>query len=191
MAQAKALKSDEIKTPLFIAAYPALIEPEPSMSDESKLEYCVTMLFPKATTDLSTLRTVIANLAKQAFGPDVKPEYLQLPIHDGDMPNTKGETPEYKQGHWVMRAKSNYNPVVYGPDNKRITQQAMLAPGNLMRAIVQFYTYDNKKRGISATLLAAFKAGDGEPLAIGGGQRDYSSQFAEDVKAPVANNYGF
>lgn len=184
MAQmAKANRSDEIKTPLFIASYPNCIDPVPSMNDESILEYQLTALFPKATTNMDVLKGAIAALAKKAFGDATDMSFLQLPIADGDKPNTKGIVVDANRGHWVMRMKSKYAPSIYGSDGKTVLRnQEELRPGNLMRAIVQFYTYDNKKRGVGATLLAAFKQGDGEPL-IGQGAKDYSDRFAEDAIA--------
>ena len=181
---AKAITSDQIKTPTFIASYPDVIEPKPSMNDESKLEYSVTMLFPKATTDLSTITNAIKALREKAF-PGVAATYLQLPIRDGDEPNTKGVVVEANKGHWVMRAKSLYAPTVVDRDGKTVIRdQAYVKAGNIMRGLVQFYAYDNKKRGVGVTLLSVFKMGDGEPLP--GGQGGVSANVWADEAAAVA-----
>ena len=186
---AKSLTSDQIKTPTFIASYPDVIEPKPSMNDESKLEYSVTMLFPKATTDLSVITNAIKGLREKAF-PGVEAKFLQLPIRDGDEPNTKGVVVESNMGHWVMKAKSLYAPVVVDRDGKTVIRdRAHVNAGNVMRGLVQFYAYDNKKRGVGVTLLSVFKMGDGEPLA--GGQGGVSpSVWADDVAPTTAGSLG-
>jgi len=189
ITMAKSLTSDQIKTPQFIASWPALIEPEASMNDASKLEYSVTMLFPKATTDLSVVTGAIKALREKAF-PGVSPDYLQLPLRDGDAPNTKGVIVESNKGMWVMKAKSLYPTVVVDRDGKTVIRdQSKVQAGNIMRGLVQFYAYDNKKRGVGVTLLSVFKLGDGEPLA--GGQGGVSpSVWADDVAPTTAGSLG-
>ena len=193
MANFKPVYSDVVKTPMFVAAFPWLIEKRKKWQSE-ELEYSVKMLFPKATTDLTDLRNVIAQTAKKAFGDNVDPARLQLPIKDGDAPSgDDGTVKEYTAGHWVMKASAKTKtPFIYDSDGKtRITEQCKLSNGNLMRAHVCFMAYDKGTRGVKALLDSGFKAGEGKPLNIGVSEASMSGRYDEDVKAPVANNYGF
>lgn len=188
---AKSNVSDQIKTPTFVASWPALITPEENMNDPTKLEYSVTMLFPKATTDLSVVTNAIKALREKEF-PGIDAKYLKLPIKDGDAPNTKGSIVEANKGHWVMRAKSMYAPVVVDRDGKTVIRDsAFIQSGNIMRGLVQFFTFSHKTggNGVGATLLSVFKMGDGEPLA-GGQGRVSPSVWADDVAAAPAASMG-
>ena len=84
-----------------------------------------------------------------------------------------------------MKAKSNYAPTVVDRDGKTVIRdQAYVKAGNIMRGLVQFYAYDNKKRGVGVTLLSVFKMGDGEPLP--GSQGGVSANVWADEAAAVA-----
>lgn len=163
---AKRAVSANIVTPVFTASFPAILEKKEDMGGKEK--YSVTMLFPKASTDINKMGEAIKKVAVEAFGKEVNLAFIKTPIHDGDKPNTKGVIREEQKGHWVIRASSNYKPGAFRADKSVIQDEEEIYGGIKAVAIVNFFSFDRPdSRGVTCGLRGITKLSDGAPLNAG------------------------
>lgn len=150
-------------------------------------KYSVALLIPKSdTATVAKIRAAIAE-AREVFcqknGAAALPAKPVDPLHDGDdvKPNS-GEPygPECK-GCWVMNASSKQKPLILDSFKNEITDPGEVYSGCYGRAVINFYGYNNRRKGIGAGLLGIMKLHDGDPL--GGNMAsvdDFDDGFTDD-----------
>lgn len=148
-------------------------------------KYSVMLLIPKSDTQtLGKIKAAMAE-AREKFceknGASALPANPINPLHDGDgvKPNS-GEPygPECK-GCYVINASSKQKPVIVDAFRNEITNPTEVYSGCYGRASINFYGYNNKKKGIGAGLLSIQKLSDGEPFGTVGSADDFDDDFYE------------
>ena len=164
-------------------SYAQLFEAKSIEGGEPK--YSVTLLIPKS--DTATMQKIqramdeAAESFRKKNGASSLPAKPINPIHDGDgeKPNS-GEPygPECK-GCWVLACSSAQKPVVVDSFKNEITDPAELYSGCYGRASINFYGYNNRKKGIGCGLLAVQKLCDGEPFGTVGSADDFDDGWTD------------
>jgi hypothetical protein len=159
-------------------------EPKASQ-DGGDPKYSVTLLIPKSdTATLNKIKEAIKE-AREAFcqknGASALPANPITPLHDGD--GTKPSTgepygPECK-GCYVISVSSKQKPVIVDAFRNEITDPAEVYSGCYGRASINFYGYNNKKKGIGAGLLSIQKLSDGEPFGTVGSADDFDDNYVD------------
>lgn len=164
---------------------------EAKATDGGAPKYSVQLIIPKNdTTTLGKIRAAITEAAenfRKKNGAASLPAKPIDPLHDGDgVKPSSGEPygPECK-GCYVMSisCSETQKPVVVDAFGNPITDPAEVYSGCYGRASVNFYGYNNRKKGVGAGLLAIQKLHDGEPL---GGARGSADDFADGFVDPEA-----
>ena len=158
-------------------------------------KYSVTLLIPKSdTVTVGKIKQAIAE-ARENFckknGANALPVNPVSPLHDGDgvKPNS-GEPygPECK-GCWVLStsASEKQKPVVVDEFGNEISGPGKVCPdpsavysGCYGRASINFYGYNNVRKGVGAGLLALKKLHDGEPFGTVGSASDFEDDYSDD-----------
>ena len=160
---------------------------EPKAIEGGAPKYSVTLLIPKSdTATLSKIKEAMAEAAekfRQKNGAGALPANPLHPLHDGDgMKPSSGEPygPECK-GHYVMAVScsENQKPVVVDAAGNAILDPSEVYSGCYGRASINFYGYNNRKKGIGAGLLAIQKLHDGEPFGTVGSADDFNDGYVD------------
>lgn len=133
-------------------------------------KYSVTLLIPKSDTatrqriDTAIKAATQQGLAKVFNG--TLPPVLAIPIYDGDGVRPSDGLPfgEECKGHWVMTASSRQAPEIVDINLNPIIDQTQVYSGMYARVSLQFFPYNNTKKGIGCGLGNVQKLADGEPL---------------------------
>ena len=158
---------------------------EPKALDGGEPKYSVTLLIPKS--DTATLGKIKAAMEEAAEkfrhqnGSGALPANPINPLHDGDgVKPSSGEPygPECK-GHYVMATSSKQKPKVLDAARNEILDPAEVYSGCYGRASINFYGYNNRKKGIGAGLLAIQKLHDGEPFGTVGSADDFNDGWTD------------
>jgi len=166
---------------------------EPKAIEGSAPKYSVTLLIPKSdTATVEKIKAAMAEAAdkfRQKNGAAALPANPITPLHDGDgVKPSSGEPygPECK-GCWVMSVSSgeSQKPVVVDNMGRPIFDASEVYSGCYGRASINFYGYNNRKKGIGAGLLAIQKLHDGEPFGTVGSAEDFNDGYT-DVEADDA-----
>ena len=128
---------DKVVTPKGRLNWPHLLEKNTGGKYPSD-KFETSILIPK-TADVTALKQAAMAVAKEAFGDKVKSfaDLAYAPIRNGD---EQGGTSE---GHWTIRAKSNYKPRLFDSTGKReVTDDSEVysgqyAPAQPHAAVVQ------------------------------------------------------
>ena len=162
-------------------SYVNIFEPKAS-EDGGVPKYSITLLIPKS--DTATLGKIDAAIKEAAEnfrkknGAASLPANPVTPLHDGDGFKPSGDPygPECK-GCYVMAVSCSekQKPVVVDAFGNAITNPAEVFSGCYGRASINFYGYNNRKKGVGGGLLAVQKLHDGEPL---GGRISAEQEFA-------------
>lgn len=165
-------------------SYVTIFEPK-KQGDSEELKYSVLLLIPKS--DTATLGKIKAAMAEaranfcQKNGASALPAQPISPLHDGDgvKPNS-GEPygPECK-GCYVINVSSKQKPIVVDNFGNPITDPGEVYSGCYGRASINFYGYNNKKKGIGAGLLAIQKLHDGQPFGTVGSADDFNDGYSD------------
>lgn len=154
-------------------------------------KFSTTILIPKS--DVSTKQRIDAAIqaAIQTGVPKVfggtRPPQLAIPLHDGDGPRPSDGMPfgDECRGHWVMTASSKQQPAIVDLGMNPIINQTEIYSGMYARVNINFFAYNNTKKGIGCSLGPIQKLADGEPLgggamspeeAFGAMQQEYQPQ---------------
>lgn len=148
-------------------------------------KYSVTLLIPK--TDTATLAKIKAAMAeaREAFckkhGASALPANPITPLHDGDgnKPSTNEPYGPECKGCYVIAVSSKQKPVIVDYLRNSIVDSADVYSGCYGRASINFYGYNNKKKGIGAGLLSIQKLRDGDPFGTVGSADDFDDDFAD------------
>ena len=160
---------------------------EPKAIDGGEPKYSVTLLIPKSdTATVEKIKAAMAEAAekfRQQNGSVALPANPITPLHDGDgVKPSSGEPygPECK-GHYVMAVscKASQKPVIVDAAGNAILDAGAVYSGCYGRASVNFYGYNNRKKGIGAGLLAVQKLHDGEPFGTVGSADDFNDGFVD------------
>ena len=160
---------------------------EPKAIDGGAPKYSVTLLIPKSDTDtVGKIKAAIneaADLFRKKNGAAALPANPIHPLHDGD--GTKPSTgepygPECK-GCYVMAVScgENQKPPIFDSFRNPITDPGEVYSGCYGRASINFYGYNNRKKGIGAGLLAIQKLHDGEPFGTVGSADDFNDGYSD------------
>ncbi len=153
---------------------------KPRASEEgAEPKYSVVLLIPKSdTVTLKNIKAAIVDAAtafKARHGEASLPANPMIPIHDGDGPKPNGgEYGEECKGCYVMNASSKDKPMLRDSFNQELFDPNELYSGCYGRAVINFYGYNNRRKGIGCGLLGLQKLHDGEPL---GGIRASADDF--------------
>ena len=144
---------------------------QPKTMQDGTQKYGVTILIPKTNTQAMA----VINAAKEAAIADgvqkkwggQRPPMLSMCIHDGDGGRPSDGMPfgEECRGCWVMSANSNSKPFVVDAMVQPIINPTDVYSGMWGNVNVNFYSYNNTKKGIGCGLNGVQKTADGEPLA--------------------------
>ena len=163
--------SVKVVTPEATASYANVFTPRETPNGDMK--YSISLLFPKESTDMTTIKAAIEEAIAEKWGKK-RPKDLRIPVRDGD----EKDQDEY-HGHWFINANSSEDrkPKIVGPDLQPIIDSDEFYSGCICRASINFYPYDTAgNKGIGAGLNAVMKVKDGEPL---GNVVDPQKEFAE------------
>lgn len=179
--EVKIMSSTKVITGKVRFSYVNIFEPKASQ-DGGASKYSLTLLIPKSDTPTmgkieAAMQTAADNFRKKN-GAASLPAKPVNPIHDGDgVKPESGEPygPEAK-GCWVLAVSCSekQKPVVVDAFGNPITDPAEVYSGCYGRASINFYGYNNRRKGIGGGLLAVQKIHDGEPL---GGERGSADDF--------------
>lgn len=161
-------------------SYVNIFEPKASQ-DGGAPKYSITLLIPKSdTVTLGKIKAAMAEAAenfRKKNGAASLPANPVNPMHDGDGVKPSGDPygPECK-GCYVMAVScsESQKPVVVDAFGNAITDPGEVYSGCFGRASINFYGYNNRKKGIGGGLLAIQKLHDGDPL---GGDRGSADDF--------------
>ncbi|BFH10588.1 DUF2815 family protein [Paenibacillus melissococcoides] len=162
------IESTSVTTGEVRLSYVNLFTPRASNPGEEP-KYSLTVLIPK--TDTATMQRIYAAV-QAAIQKGITLNYWtgtaqpEVPIRDGDGRKPQsGEPygPECK-GHWVIALSSKQQQSVVDVNLNPIVNQSEVYSGMYGRVHINFYPYNNKKKGIGAGLGPVQKTRDGEPL---------------------------
>jgi hypothetical protein len=153
-------------------------------------KFSTTLLIPKSDVatkqriDVAIQAAIEAGIPKAWGG--IRPPQLAIPIHDGDGPRPSDGMPfgEECRGHWVMTASSKQQQAVVDLGLNPIIDQSEVYSGMYARVNVNFFPYNNTKKGIGCSLGPVQKLEDGEPL--GGGRISPEQAFGAPIPPTAA-----
>lgn len=150
--------------------YPAVFEAKYNEL-KKKDEWTVTMLFDKATADMSTIKAAMVQAAKNEFGAEVDLKTLDLKrIQDGDAKTSTGkDRPESCKGNWVVKAATRLNaPGVVDRNLNKILDPTEIYSGVYANVNVTVKGYKGPQgNGVTFYLNHVQKVKDGEALTGG------------------------
>jgi len=181
-----------LTTPECILMYPAVFEAK--FNDlKGKDEWTVTMLFDKATNDMTKIKAAMIQAAKNEFGADVDLKSLNLKrIQDGDEPTTTGkDRPGACKGMWVVKAATRLNaPGVVDKALNKIIDPTEIYSGVYAHVNVTVKAYKGPQgNGVTFYLNHVQKIKDGEALTGGPKSEDVFEALdlgTEEEAAPEA-----
>lgn len=176
--------STKITTGKTRFSYVTIFEPKPG--DDGVLKYSIALLIPKSdTATVEKIKAAIAEAAdiyRRKNGAASLPTNPMNPLHDGDgvKPNS-GEPygPECK-GCYVLNASSKQKPLILDAFGNECTDPAEIYSGCYGRASINFFGYNNKRKGVGCGLLGIKKLTDGEPFGMVATADDFNDGFEED-----------
>ncbi len=192
-------------------SYVNVFNPKPG-KDGGEAKYSSTILIPK--TDFPTRQRIdgAINAAIQEgiskLWAGVKPQILAIPIYDGDggRPSDGQQYGDECKGHWVFTASSKFRPQIVDLGGNPIIGESEIYSGVYAHVGLDFFPYNNQKKGVGCSLSSIIKIEDGEPL---GGRTSVNEDLAaltgqqyaaapaptqpayNPAPAPVAPNYGY
>lgn len=160
---------------------------EPKASEEgAEPKYSVVLLIPKSDTKtVQMIQAAIKEAAdsfRQKNGAQSLPANPLSPMHDGDgeKPNGGLYGPEC-HGCYVISASSKTQPVIVDAARNPILDKNEMYSGCYGRASINFYGYNNRRKGVGCGLLAVQKLADGEPFGTVGSADDFDDDFNDDA----------
>ena len=160
----------KILTPEFRIAFNHLFEAKENLS--GNLKYSVTMLFDKEKADLSEIKKIIKETAKDRWGSKL-PKDLKSPISDGDEKDYNGF-----ENSWYINASSDFKAGIVDAECQEIIDPSELYAGCYARATINAYAWENMgRKGVSVSVQNIQKIRDCEPEERLDGRSDAASDF--------------
>jgi hypothetical protein len=179
-------------TPQARFSYFDCFEPRPNLN--GVLQYSVTLLLPKTTTDLTTINAAVnaaAQIGMTKKWGGVQPQNLQLPVKDGDV--YAAQKPDKRAmyvGHWYIKCNQNPDfgkPIILDINRARTEDKNAVQSGDYGTAVVEFVAYSNKGNdGITAIPKVILKTSEGERFGGGVSSTDAISALGGEVPAVLA-----
>lgn len=173
----------KVITPEAILSYPWIWKPQPADKEGGKPKYGAMFVF-LAGADLAPIKAALLFAAKEKFGESaeemIRAGKIEVAFH-------KGEKKDLPAGSYYLNARSEQQPGVVGaePDPndstkaRKITAEAELYPGCIVRASLRAYGYDWKgKKGVTFGLNNIQKLRDGPRLD---GRKQAQDEFEPDL----------
>lgn len=159
------MSETRIVTPQFRASYAYVWEPRQA-DEDSEPKYGISMLFPKKSTDMKSMKRAALAAARKKWGNKaesmMKMGKLKMPFRDGD--EERGDDPVYK-GMIFVNANAKRRPQIVDKDVEPILEQDEFYSGCWARATVNFFPFDVKgNRGVGCGLNNLQKLSDGDRL---------------------------
>lgn len=177
--------STKITTGKCRFSYVTIFEPKAS-EEGAEPKYSIVLLIPKS--DTATVNKIKAAMdeAAAAFraknGQASLPSNPMTPLHDGDgvKPNS-GEPygPECK-GCYVLNASSKVKPLIKDSFGNDCNDPGEIYSGCYGRAVINFYGYNNRRKGVGCGLLGVKKLTDGEPFGLVATDDDFNDGYEDD-----------
>lgn len=181
------MSGETFVTPKCRASYPHLFKPFQFQGSDKEPAYYITMLFPKATTDLKPMHAFIIAARDAEWS---KPEdHARMDpasfFRDGD---TSGKL-EYA-GMWYIKAKSTRKPVVMDQNVKKIEdiEHHRVYPGCWVKVAVSTYawTYADKI-GVKLNLEHVQLVGDDESFITRSDPNEVFAPIPVDAQEAMEN----
>jgi len=164
------------------------------LNDE--MEYSVRLLIPKQPNDKCADPKAVAKMiadsikvAKDEKIPDAK--VWDNPFRDGDTElDSNGEPKE--PGYWYInaKAKAEYPPDAVDAKRNKVTAEMGWQSGDWGKAVVTFYGYDNKKKGVGCGLRGIQFLYKDEALGGGGSVTHmFQEEQGDDPTAMAGDPY--
>lgn len=166
-------------------SYVTIFEPR-AAEDGAEPKYSITLLIPKSdTATIGKINAAIAEAAdafRRKNGAASLPSNPMSPLHDGDgvKPNS-GEPygPECK-GCYVLNASSKQKPLIKDAFGNDCNDPAEIYSGCYGRAVINFFGYSNRRKGVGCGLLGVKKLTDGEPFGMVATDDDFNDGYVDD-----------
>lgn len=184
-------QSTNVTTGEVRLSYVNLFQPRANNQGEEP-KYSATVLIPKSDTATmqriqAAVQAAIAKGVESGFwSAGAQPD---VPIRDGDgLKPQSGEPygPECK-GHWVIACSSKQKQEIVDINMSPIIDQTQVYSGMYGRVNINFYPYNNRKKGIGAGLGPVQKLRDGEPL---GGRMTAEAAFGSTPPPTAPASWG-
>jgi hypothetical protein len=133
-------------------AFVHAFQPRPSMNPGQDPKFGVCIMIPKKDPQVARIKETIAKLAVKEWGPGADKKLggtLKTILKDGA--DQEDKYPEFK-GHMYLNASSTSRPGIVDKDNQPVISKEGLYSGVNAFVQVNFYTYDNQGKGVSAGL---------------------------------------
>ena len=177
--------STKITTGKTRFSYVTIFEPR-AAEDGAEPKYSITLLIPKSdTATVGKIKDAIAEAAdifRKKNGAASLPSNPMSPLHDGDgvKPNS-GEPygPECK-GYYVLNASSKNKPLIKDSFGNDCSDPAEIYSGCYGRAVINFFGYSNRRKGVGCGLLGVKKLTDGEPFGMVATDDDFNDGYEDD-----------
>lgn len=161
-----------VKTPVGRFSYPYFANPDSGRA-ESDNKYKGDLLIPKSTwktdPDAVKLRGAVLECGRKFYGDkNLELSDFNNPFKDTDKLEKYSSSEEIK-GNILIRAKTEFPPVVVGPDKEEMNESEVkkIKGGDYGRFVVVVYPYSQKEGGITLGLTVVQYQKPGK--ALGGG----------------------
>lgn len=144
-------------------------------------KYSTILMIPKK--DKKTVAKVKKAIAaeieagKESLWKGKEPKNMWNPLRDGD--ESADDHPEY-EGMYTLNAKSNSKPILLDEEGEELFDQSEIYSGCWARAVIVFFPFDNKTKGIGVALNALKKYKDDEPFGSNMTVDSAKQSFDED-----------
>ena len=171
-------ESTKVLTPMGRFSFPYLAKPDEGRKYSSG-KYSVDLLIKKEDfkTEGKSLRDMVLKVGRQFFQDDsLELSDFKNPFKDMDKVD---DVADYQKGCILIKAKSDYQPVIFGPDKAQLSSDeiAAIKGGDYGRLIVTVFGYEQQGGGVTLALSAVQFARAGE--ALGTGVKQYLSMIDE------------
>lgn len=164
------------------ASYVTVFKPRGVNGGEPK--YSVQLIIPKNHPQITILKTVILDAAKEKWASKMKgadfPKWLKNPLRDGDIEEDKMDLSEYQNKYFVNCTSKNAPVVVDKNPKIELTESdKKIYSGCYVNASINFYAFDvSGNKGVAVGLNAVQFHAEGE--ALGGGYVDATKEFDDE-----------
>jgi len=178
----------KILTCEFRVSFANVFKPKSMKQGEPK--YTMTLLFPKATTDISALKEALKFAANEKW-PTKLPGGLKVGIRDGDQVDEMGNrvvSHEGFEGCWFINTTSKDKPGLVDQAMQQIIDPTKFYSGCYARATIRAFAYDApESKGVAFGLNNIQKIRDGEPFSARSKAEDDFTALASANPANYAN----